>query len=167
MSALTILAFDFQNALDNLEYQIVGIIVVLSCLGFLAVILGITSWFSTKATAKPAAPAPVAKAQPAPQAPAAQDATAIPSEVIAAITAAVDTTLEGTNHQIVSITPVAPADYSSITPELIAVITAAIDTALDGAGHRIINIEHAPLGYAASGRSEIFASRRLITNIKK
>lgn len=51
---------------------------------------------------------------------------------------------------------------TELTPEMVAVISAAVDAGLDGMSHRIVEIKQSPgSGYAAAGRAEIFASHRI------
>ena len=87
---LTTLAFaqGIANVMNNLNYQIVGIMVVMMCLGGLAVILtisgSIAAAIQNRAKAKTAAP------------------VAAP-EMVAVISAAVDAGLDGMSHRIVEI----------------------------------------------------------------
>ena len=123
---LTTLAFAFAqgiaNVMDNLNYQVVGIMVVMLCLGGMAVI----------PVAVPAA------------APAAAGKPGMTPEMLAILSAAVDSAM------------------TELTPEMVAVISAAVDAGLDGMSHRIVEIKQSPgSGYAAAGRAEIFASHRI------
>lgn len=93
-----------QMALAELEYQIVGIIVVMSCLGFLALVLAIVS--KVNSSQKPQEqPAPAASAKTAPVAvqPAAPAGDSLTPEMVAVISAAVATALQGMSHRIVDI----------------------------------------------------------------
>lgn len=142
---LTALAFaqGMANIMENLDYQIVGILVVMMCLGGLAVILTISGAIaaSIQNKAKAAAPVPV----PAPAAaPAAAGKPGMTPEMLAILSAAVDSAM------------------TELTPEMVAVISAAVDAGLDGMSHRIVEIKQSPgSGYAAAGRAEIFASHRI------
>ncbi len=138
---LTTLAFaqGIANVMNNLNYQIVGIMVVMMCLGGLAVILtisgSIAAAIQNRAKAKTAAPV---------AAPAAAPAAAGKPEMLAILSAAVDSAM------------------TELTPEMVAVISAAVDAGLDGMSHRIVEIKQSPgSGYAAAGRAEIFASHRI------
>lgn len=129
-----------NGIIDRLDYQLVGMLVVLMCLGGLAVILtisgSIAAAFQNKAKAAVAAAVPAAK-------PAAGTAGTSP-ELIAALSAAVDSAM------------------AAPTPEMVAVISAAVDAGLDGMSHRIVEIKQSQgSGYAAAGRAEIFASHRI------
>lgn len=143
----TALAFaqGMANIMENLDYQIVGIMVVMMCLGGLAVILtisgSIAASIQNKAKAKAAATASV----PAPAAaPAAAGKQGMTPEMLAILSAAVDSAM------------------TELTPEMVAVISAAVDAGLDGMSHRIVEIKQSPgSGYAAAGRAEIFASHRI------
>ena len=134
---LTTLAFAFAqgiaNVMDNLNYQVVGIMVVMLCLGGMAVILtvsgSIAAAIQNRAKAKTAAPVAVPAAAPA--------AAGKPG-----------------------MTP--DSAMTELTPEMVAVISAAVDAGLDGMSHRIVEIKQSPgSGYAAAGRAEIFASHRI------
>ena len=134
---LTTLAFaqGMANVMNNLNYQIVGIMVVMLCLGGLAVILtvsgSIAAAIQNRAKAKAAIPAAVGKQGMTP-------------EMLALLSAAVDSAM------------------TELTPEMVAVISAAVDAGLDGMSHRIVEIKQSPgSGYAAAGRAEIFASHRI------
>ncbi|WP_290566251.1 OadG family transporter subunit [Akkermansia sp.] len=144
---LTALAFaqGMANIMENLDYQIVGIMVVMMCLGGLAVILTISGSIAAsiqnkakaRATASVSAPAPAA-------APAAAGKPGMTPEMLAILSAAVDSAM------------------TELTPEMVAVISAAVDAGLDGMSHRIVEIKQSPgSGYAAAGRAEIFASHRI------
>ncbi len=133
------------NIMENLDYQIVGIMVVMMCLGGLAVILTISGSIAAsiqnkakaRATASVSAPAPAA-------APAAAGKPGMTPEMLAILSAAVDSAM------------------TELTPEMVAVISAAVDAGLDGMSHRIVEIKQSPgSGYAAAGRAEIFASHRI------
>ncbi len=145
---LTFLA-SFQDgltsAINNANHQFVGIAVVMLCLIGLAIILTITGSLGAKLAEKAKAAkaqAPVAKPAPAPAAAGAKGA--LTPETLAILSAAVDSAM------------------TELTPEMVAVISAAVDAGLEGTEHRIVNIQHAAAGaYAASGRAEIFASRRI------
>ena len=131
---LTTLAFaqGMANIMENLDYQIVGILVVMMCLGGLAVILTISGSIAASIQNKAKAKAAAASAAPAP----------VPAAAPAA--AAVDSAM------------------TELTPEMVAVISAAVDAGLDGMSHRIVEIKQSPgSGYAAAGRAEIFASHRI------
>ena len=141
---LTTLAFaqGIANVMNNLNYQIVGIMVVMMCLGGLAVILtisgSIAAAIQNRAKAKTAAPVAAPAA-----APAAAGKPGMTPEMLA-ILSAVDSAM------------------TELTPEMVAVISAAVDAGLDGMSHRIVEIKQSPgSGYAAAGRAEIFASHRI------
>lgn len=138
---LTALAFaqGIANVTNNLNYQIVGILVVLLCLGGLAVILtvsgSVAAAIQNRAKARAAASSAV---------PAAAGAPGTTPEMLALLSAAVDSAM------------------TELTPEMVAVISAAVDAGLDGTSHRIVEIKQSPgAGYAAAGRAEIFASHRI------
>ena len=138
---LTTLAFaqGMANVMNNLNYQIVGIMVVMLCLGGLAVILtvsgSIAAAIQNRAKAKAAIPA---------AATAAAGKQGMTPEMLALLSAAVDSAM------------------TELTPEMVAVISAAVDAGLDGMSHRIVEIKQSPgSGYAAAGRAEIFASHRI------
>ena len=103
---LTTLAFAFAqgiaNVMDNLNYQVVGIMVVMLCLGGMAVILtvsgSIAAAIQNRAKAKTAAPVAVPAA-----APAAAGKPGMTPEMVAVISAAVDAGLDGMSHRIVEI----------------------------------------------------------------
>ena len=84
---LTTLAFaqGIANVMNNLNYQIVGIMVVMMCLGGLAVILTISGSIAAAIQNR-------AKAK-----------TAAPVAAPAAVSAAVDAGLDGMSHRIVEI----------------------------------------------------------------
>lgn len=94
-----------QHIIGSLEYQIVGMIVVFACLGFLAIILGISAKICSmnaekQKPATPSAPQkPVTVATSSPQ----PDEEGLSPEMVAVISAAVATTLQGLNHRIVDI----------------------------------------------------------------
>lgn len=141
---LTTLAFaqGMASIMDNLDYQIVGILVVMLCLGGLAVILTISGFIAAsiqnRTKAKTAA-APVPAASPV-----AAGKPGTTPEMLAILSAAVDSAM------------------TELTPEMVAVISAAVDAGLDGMSHRIVEIKQSPgSGYAAAGRAEIFASHRI------
>ena len=136
---LTTLAFAFAqgiaNVMDNLNYQVVGIMVVMLCLGGMAVILtvsgSIAAAIQNRAKAKTAAPVAVPAA-----APAAAGKPGMTPEMLAILSAAVDSAM------------------TELTPEMVAVISAAVDAGLDGMSHRIVEIKQSPgSGYAAAGRN--------------
>lgn len=129
---------------EAVSYQGMGILVVFSCLSFLAIILAIAGLIAQKATArkmlaqsKAAAPAAAPATAPAPV-PAGQGSPAS----IAALAASIYATAQ-----------------QSLTPELVAVIAAAVHMEF-GKDHRIVSIAPVSGNYARSGRSEIFASHR-------
>lgn len=125
------IAIRFDKIVEQTQFQSVGIMVVIGCLGFLAIILACSGKFAVSFNARKAAKAALA----------AQTSPVVPTTPIA--------------------TPVA-ASAQGISPELVAVISAAVHTALDGMGHRIVNIQQSQYsGYSTSGRTEIFASRKL------
>ena len=133
------------NIMDNLDYQIVGILVVMMCLGGLAVILTISGSIAASIQNRAKAKAAAASAAPAPV-PAATAAgkPGMTPEMLAILSAAVDSAM------------------TELTPEMVAVISAAVDAGLDGMSHRIVEIKQSPgSGYAAAGRAEIFASHRI------
>ena len=139
---LTTLAFaqGMANIMENLDYQIVGILVVMMCLGGLAVILTISGSIAASIQNKAKAKAAAASAAPAPvpaAAPAAAGKPGMTPEMLAILSAAVDSAM------------------TELTPEMVAVISAAVS-------HRIVEIKQSPgSGYAAAGRAEIFASHRI------
>jgi len=142
---LTTLAFaqGMANVMNNLNYQIVGIMVVMLCLGGLAIILTVSG-----SIAAAMQNGPNAKPPPPPPVPAAATAAAgkqgMTPEMLALLSAAVDSAM------------------TELTPEMVAVISAAVDAGLDGMSHRIVEIKQSPgSGYAAAGRAEIFASHRI------
>jgi Na+-transporting methylmalonyl-CoA/oxaloacetate decarboxylase gamma subunit len=94
-------------SVPDVEYQAVGIIVVLACLSFLAIILSISAKIcSTIAESKKAkSAAPAAKPAPAAPAQAQPESGALTPELVAVISAAISTVLEGMNHRIVDIQP--------------------------------------------------------------
>ena len=137
---LTTLAFaqGMANIMENLDYQIVGILVVMMCLGGLAVILTISGSIAASIQNKAKAKAAAASAAPAAGKP------GMTPEMLAILSAAVDSAM------------------TELTPEMVAVISAAVDAGLDGMSHRIVEIKQSPgSGYAAAGRAEIFASHRI------
>lgn len=144
---LTTLAFaqGMANIMENLDYQIVGILVVMMCLGDLAVILTISGSIAASIQNKAKAKAAAASAAPVPAAaPAAAGKPGMTPEMLAILSAAVDSAM------------------TELTPEMVAVISAAVDAGLDGMSHRIVEIKQSPgSGYAAAGRAEIFASHRI------
>ena len=128
------------NIMDNLDYQIVGILVVMMCLGGLAVILTISgsvaASIQNKAKARAAAASAAPSGMPA-AAPAAAGKPGMTPEMLAILSAAVDSAM------------------TELTPEM-------VDAGLDGMSHRIVEIKQSPgSGYAAAGRAEIFASHRI------
>ena len=112
---LTTLAFaqGMANVMNNLNYQIVGIMVVMLCLGGLAIILtvsgSIAAAIQNRAKAKAAIPASVPAA-----ATAAAGKQGMTPEMLALLSAAVDSAM------------------TELTPEMVAVISAAVDAGLDG-----------------------------------
>ena len=131
------------NVMNNLNYQIVGIMVVMLCRGGRASILtvsgSIAAAIQNRAKAKAAIPASVPAA-----ATAAAGKQGMTPEMLALLSAAVDSAM------------------TELTPEMVAVISAAVDAGLDGKSHRIEEIKQSPgSGYAAAGRAEIFASHRI------
>ena len=100
---LTTLAFaqGIANVMNNLNYQIVGIMVVMMCLGGLAVILtisgSIAAAIQNRAKSKTAAPVAAPAAAPA------AAMTELTPEMVAVISAAVDAGLDGMSHRIVEI----------------------------------------------------------------
>ena len=143
----TALAFaqGIANVMDNLNYQIVGVLVVMMCLGGLAVILTISGSIAASIQNKAKARAAAASAAPVPAAaPAVAGKPGMTPEMLAILSAAVDSAM------------------TELTPEMVAVISAAVDAGLDGMSHRIVEIKQTPgSGYAAAGRAEIFASHRI------
>ncbi len=133
------------NIMENLDYQIVGILVVMMCLGGLAVILTISGSIAASIQNKAKARAAASVSAPAPAAaPAAAGKPGMTPEMLAILSAAVDSAM------------------TELTPEMVAVISAAVDAGLDGMSHRIVEIKQSPgSGYAAAGRAEIFASHRI------
>ena len=90
------------------------------------------------------ATAPVVQAVVPAAAPAAAGKPGMTPEMLAILSAAVDSAM------------------TELTPEMVAVISAAVDAGLDGMSHRIVEIKQSPgSGYAAAGRAEIFASHRI------
>lgn len=137
-------------ATEQFGYQGMGMIVVFTCLSFLAIMISISGTVAQKMTnAKKAKEAAIAAAQ-----------TAAPAATAAAVAVQPQT---GSNAKEVA--ALAAALYSSakesLTPELIAVISAAVHTEMAGQRHRIVAIKASPAGYAAAGRSEIFSSHRI------
>ena len=105
---LTTLAFaqGMANIMENLDYQIVGILVVMMCLGGLAVILTISGSIAASIQNKAKAKAAAASAAPAPvpaAAPAAAGKPGMTPEMLAILSAAVDAGLDGMSHRIVEI----------------------------------------------------------------
>ena len=101
---LTTLAFAFAqgiaNVMNNLNYQVVGIMVVMLCLGGMAVILTVSGSIAAaiQNRAKTAAPVAVPAA-----APAAAGKPGMTPEMLAILSAAVDAGLDGMSHRIVEI----------------------------------------------------------------
>lgn len=133
---------------EAVGFQGMGILVVFSCLSFLAIILAIAGFVAQKVTARKllaqskAAAQAAAPAAPAP-APTLNAGSAESSPAgIAALAASIYATAQ-----------------ESLTPQLVAVIAAAVHTEC-GAEHRIVSIAPVSGNYARSGRSEIFASHR-------
>lgn len=144
----TAIAFEqgIANILDNLDYQVVGMLVVMMCLGGLAIILTFTGSIAGAIQKRATAKASAAASVPAP-APAAAGKPGMNPEMLAILSAAVDSAM------------------TELTPEMVAVISAAVDTGLEGMSHRIVDIKQSPgAGYAAAGRAEIFASHRIRTS---
>ncbi len=136
-------------ATEQFGYQGMGMIVVFTCLSFLAIMISISGSVAQKmAAAKKAKETACAAAQ---------------APVSAAPVTAAQQPQAGDNAREVA--ALAAALYSSakesLTPELIAVISAAVHTEMAGQRHRIVAIKAAPAGYAAAGRSEIFSSHRI------
>ncbi len=140
MAASTIIAqlASVDRLGDAVGYQGMGILVVFSCLSFLAIILAIAGLVAQKATARKMLAQSKAAAVPAAAPASAQDSPA----GIAALAASIYATAQ-----------------ESLTPELVAVIAAAVHMEC-GKDHRIVAIAPVSGNYARSGRSEIFASHR-------
>lgn len=105
-----------QLAIDGAEYQTVGIIVVFGCLSLLAVILTISSAIASRCNAKPTAPvqpAAPAKAAAPVAVPAQAGAANLSPELIAVISAAVNTALDGMQHRILEIKQTPYSGYSA------------------------------------------------------
>lgn len=100
--------------------------VVMLCLGGLAVILtvsgSIAAAIQNRAKAKAAIPAAVPAA-----ATAAAGKQGMTPEMLALLSAAVDSAM------------------TELTPEMVAVISAAVDAGLDGMSHRIVEIKQSPV----------------------
>lgn len=104
-----------KMAIEGLEYQTVGIIVVFSCLIFIALVLTVSGSIASKLNARKKAKAAAVKPASAP----ARSAAPVPAvsgdvspEVIAAISAAVYTALGGISHRILEIKQSANSAYS-------------------------------------------------------
>ena len=116
---LTTLAFaqGIANVMNNLNYQIVGIMVVMMCLGGLAVILtisgSIAAAIQNRAKAKTAAPVAAPAA-----APAAAGKPGMTPEMLAILSAAVDSAM------------------TELTPEMVAVISSAPARVCRSPSHR-------------------------------
>lgn len=139
-------------ATEQFGYQGMGMIVVFSCLSFLAIMISISGTVAQKmAAAKKAKETACAAAQ-----------TAAPAAAASAPAVAAQPQAGNNAKEVAAL---AAALYSSakasLTPELIAVISAAVHTEMAGQRHRIVAIKASPAGYAASGRSEIFSSHRI------
>lgn len=108
------LAANFRKALDGAEYQTVGMIVVFGCLGLLAVILSISAAIASRCNAKPTAPAqPSAPAKAAAPAAAPAGSSNLSPELVAVISAAVNTALDGMQHRILEIKQSPHSGYSA------------------------------------------------------
>lgn len=143
---LTTLAFAqrIANVVDNLNYQVVGIMVVLLCLGGLAIVLSVSGSIAAiiQNRGKKAKATNLNVKEPV--VPAAATKQNVTPEMLAILSAAVDSAM------------------TELTPEMVAVISAAVDAGLEGTSHRIVEIKQSPgSGYAAAGRAEIFASHRI------
>lgn len=108
----------FMNVIEQLEFQSVGMIVVFSCLIFLALVLTISGIIASNIAKRKKASAAIAKpatatatAAVAPVATALQAGTS--PELIAAISAAVYTVLGGAAHRIIDIKQSANSGYSA------------------------------------------------------
>ncbi len=144
---MTFPALTVALTMDDINYQITGMIVVASCLIFLSLILTVSGTVAVKleesrkakaAAAKAAAEAAAAKAAATPAAaPAAAEMS--PAE-IAAMAAGIYNTAA-----------------SSITPQLVAVIAAAVRVTLGGEP-RILAIKPVDNSFARGGRSSIMNS---------
>lgn len=142
---LTTLAFAqrIANVMDNLNYQVVGIMVVLLCLCGLAIVLSVSGSIAAMIQNRGKAKATNLNVK-EPVAPAAATKQNVTPEMLAILSAAVDSAM------------------TELTPEMVAVISAAVDAGLEGTSHRIVEIKQSPgSGYAAAGRAEIFASHRI------
>lgn len=119
-------------------YQIVGMLVVLCCLGLLCVILSISGAVAMRIDASRKAKEAAAKAALAAAAPAPAPAPAAP---------------EPTPAQVAALAAgIYNAAASSITPEVVAAIAAAVKVTV-GQESRILDIRPVDPGYAQSGRS--------------
>ncbi len=144
---MTFPALTVALSMDDINYQITGMIVVASCLIFLSLILTVSGTVAVKleesrkakaAAAKAAAEAAAAQAAATPAAaPAAAEMS--PAE-IAAMAAGIYNTAA-----------------SSITPQLVAVIAAAVRVTLGGEP-RILAIKPVDNSFARGGRSSIMNS---------
>lgn len=104
---LTTLAFaqGMANIMENLDYQIVGILVVMMCLGGLAVILTISGSIAASIQNKAKAKAAAASAAPAPvpaAAPAAAGKPGMTPEMLAILSAAVDSAMTELTPEMVA-----------------------------------------------------------------
>lgn len=107
-----------RMAIDGFEYQTVGMMVVFGCLSLLAIILGISGAIASRSNAKKAAAqqasaTPAASAVPARAAAPAAATETITPELLAVISAAVSTALEGMNHRILEIKQAPYSGYST------------------------------------------------------
>ena len=132
--------------LEAVSYQVIGMLVVFSCLVLLSLILTVSGAVAVRLEAsrkakQEAAKAALAAAQPAAPAPA--PAAAVPEYTpaqVAALAASIYNTAA-----------------SSITPEVVAAIAAAVKVTV-GQESRILSIEPVGTGYAQGGRASIMNS---------
>ncbi|MFI3243613.1 MAG: OadG family transporter subunit [Akkermansia sp.] len=145
---MTFPALTVALTMDDINYQVTGMIVVASCLIFLSLILTVSGTVAVKleesrkakaAAAKAAAEAAAAKAAATPVAAPAAATEMSPAE-IAAMAAGIYNTAA-----------------SSITPQLVAVIAAAVRVTLGGEP-RILAIKPVDNSFARGGRSSIMNS---------
>lgn len=119
--------------MEAANLQLLGVIVVFTCLISLAVVVWLNGKFFIY----------------------------LDNKKKAAAAAAASTSTAPSSAAPVAAAP-ASAQSNGLTPELVAVIAAAVDSALDGRGHRILDIrQSAQSPWAISGRTDIFASHRL------